>query len=182
MSNKYLEKMAGVNGKAVLIGGGLGAGLGWVGSTPPKNDQDIKAKANRWANTATWGGVGAYLAARGTYTHDYRNYGGYKGSSGGGGGRSGGGGGGGSYRGGFSNIHDLHAKMEMPKGGFKTKAEAKKHFRKMSSKYHPDRHGGDASKMKDFNQAWQEFEKHPEGFEKLASNRILDFLDFEGML
>lgn len=74
-------------------------------------------------------------------------------------------------------IHDIHSDLSMPKGGFKTKTEAKSHFRKMRSQYHPDKHPGKEKEMNDkmakFNRAWDEFEKHPQGFTKLA-NAYLD--------
>lgn len=53
--------------------------------------------------------------------------------------------------------------------GFKTKSEATAHYKKSAMKFHPDRPGGDAEKMKKINAAWDEYKKHPDGFEKLAN-------------
>lgn len=79
---------------------------------------------------------------------------------------------------GSSSIHDLHKDLEFPEGGFKTKAEATKHYRKMSMKHHPDR-GGSTEKMSKLNSAWDKFKKHPDGFEKLAGFGIGNFyVDF----
>lgn len=76
-------------------------------------------------------------------------------------------GGGRSYGSAGGSVSDLHRDLEFPEGGFKTKAEATKHYRKMSMKHHPDR-GGDPEKMKKINTAWDKFKAHPDGFEKLA--------------
>lgn len=76
-------------------------------------------------------------------------------------------GGRGAYGSASGGINDLHRDLEFPEGGFKTKAEATRHYRKMSMKHHPDR-GGDPEKMKKINTAWDKFKSHPEGFEKLA--------------
>lgn len=67
-------------------------------------------------------------------------------------------------------LHDLQAS-----GGFKTKAEASKHYKKMAMKHHPDR-GGDQELMKKINKAWDEYKAHPDGFEKLAGYRYLEKL------
>lgn len=66
-------------------------------------------------------------------------------------------------------VKDILKDIGAPEGGFKTKAEASKHYKRMAMKHHPDR-GGDAEKMKKINKAFEEFKKHPDGFEKLASS------------
>lgn len=84
----------------------------------------------------------------------------------------------------LDDISGLHKDLEFPSGGFKTKDEAKRHYKKLAMKYHPDRFTNPSEKdatskrMQKINAAWGKYKKHPEGFEKLASNRYLDFLDF----
>lgn len=75
--------------------------------------------------------------------------------------------GGGAYRSSSRTVDDILRDMDAPAGGFKTKAEASKHFKRMAMKHHPDR-GGDTEKMKKINAAFDEFKAHPDGFEKLA--------------
>jgi len=65
-------------------------------------------------------------------------------------------------------IHDIHADLGAPTSGFKTKTEAKTHFRRAVMKHHPDREGGSVEKMQRINKAWDEYQAHPEGFNKLA--------------
>lgn len=85
---------------------------------------------------------------------------------------------------GARSTDDLHKVLGKP-GGFKTKKEAMDHFRRMRSANHPDRAGGNAERMKELNQAWDEYQKHPGGFNKLAflmksaaidSKKVLDFV------
>lgn len=71
------------------------------------------------------------------------------------------------------DIDQLHKDLEFPAGGFKTKSEATKHFRRMSMKHHPDR-GGSTEAMSKINAAWDKYKKHPNGFEKLAGLGILE--------
>lgn len=73
-------------------------------------------------------------------------------------------------------IRHILADLKAP-AGFKTKEEAIRHYKKMASQYHPDR-GGDTNTMQDITRAYREFKSHPEGFEKLASNSILEKLNF----
>jgi hypothetical protein len=57
--------------------------------------------------------------------------------------------------------------FEAPKG-FKTKAEAKAHYRKMMSQYHPDKNPGvNPATSQKINKAWDDLQK-TEYFEKLA--------------
>lgn len=81
------------------------------------------------------------------------------------------------FRNSTGSIHDILNDLEAPAGGFKTKAEATKHFKRMSMKHHPDR-GGDVEKMKKINTAFDKFKAHPDGFEKLAglNNIYLDYI------
>ena len=85
------------------------------------------------------------------------------------------GGGGRSYsRYSSRTVNDLYKDLNASKP-FKTKAEATRHYKSQAMKNHPDR-GGSTEKMQDINKAWDEFKAHPDGFEKLASNRFLDFI------
>lgn len=58
--------------------------------------------------------------------------------------------------------------------GVTTKAEAKKKFRDMAYKHHPDR-GGSTEKMQDLNSQWEKFKTHH--FDKLAHRRMISFAD-----
>lgn len=71
------------------------------------------------------------------------------------------------FNSGSRTVQDLMNDMDAPTGGFKTKAEATKHYKRMVMKHHPDR-GGDVEKMKKINKAFDDFKAHPDGFEKLA--------------
>lgn len=70
------------------------------------------------------------------------------------------------------NVSDILKDLGAPTGGFKTKEEAKKHFRRAAMKNHPDR-GGNVDAMQKINKAFDEFQAHPEGFSKLAGYRYL---------
>ena len=49
-----------------------------------------------------------------------------------------------------------------------TKAEAKKHYKQLAMKHHPDRKGGSTQMMSKINKAWEDYQGHPLGFQKLA--------------
>ena len=114
---------------------------------------------------------------------DWENY---KKANGWGGGSSGGSSGRGSSGGGnrysskVGDISELHKDLGAPAGGFKTKAEAKKHYARAASKNHPDKNPDDVdganARMSRINAAWDKYKKHPEGFEKLASSIYLDWI------
>lgn len=177
--NKYLEKVAvSVNymhtmGAGAAVGAGLGA---WAGYSEKKkrvptgwfsSKQVDKTKHERVLSGISGAITGGYAgAALGFYAHPdvRRSYRGYK---------YGGGGAAGNTTT-SRTIHDIHADLGMPKGGFKTKAEATAHFRKARSKHHPDRYQGAEreranERMSKLNRAWDEFQAHPEGFTKLAN-------------
>lgn len=180
--NKYLEKLAFrvSSGQAALAGAiAGGAAGGWSGHRSKEKEIPVgffktkkvkKTEAERVLSGIGAGLGGAYLgAAAGLYMHPstraYRRQQ-YQRTGGSGSGRAGN-----EFT--SRTIHDIHADLNMPKGGFKTKTEAKSHFRKTRSQYHPDKHPGKEKEMNErmakFNRAWDEFEKHPEGFEKLAN-------------
>lgn len=185
--NRYLEKIAAIDPvKAWVRGGALvGATLGgYSGSHKTK-----KVLVSPWRTKevelttperifhsvagATTGAIGGIMAGsiianhrhpeqfkahyREAYKKQYQGNGGARGS----------------YA--SRTIHDIHGDLGMPKGGFKTKTEATTHFRKMRSKHHPDRAKTDADRvsknaqMAKLNKAWDEFNKHPEVFTKLAN-------------
>jgi hypothetical protein len=88
---------------------------------------------------------------------------------------TGGSGGGGAGFARHRDVGSIHKDLGTPKGGFKTKAEATKHYRGLAAKHHPDR-GGKTEDMQRINAAWDEFKKHPDGFEKLAGLGILSWI------
>ena len=139
--NVYLEKIAKLTDYAgAALGGTLGAGLSY------SSKRDAVGKkytiSERILNGVS-GGLGGAWIGHNLHTslravRNYRNYEYYKDA----------------YKNrktGFksktSSIHGLHKDLEMPIGGFKTKAEATKHYKKMAMKHHPDK-GGDVEKMK----------------------------------
>jgi len=65
------------------------------------------------------------------------------------------------------DMGTIYKDLGAPVGGFKTKAEASKHYKKMAMKHHPDR-GGNPETMAKVNAAFREFKAHPQGFNKLA--------------
>ena len=173
----------------ILVQGSLGAGMGGVLGylvTPKKvmgsnGELRNRTKADRWKNAATTGFVtGVYGAMRGGYTkvidnakgdffkrhqsggfgnkarEDFfkRRYGGHNGSAGG------------AVP---PTQHDSVSDILKGLGAksFKTKSEAKMHFRRAASKAHPDK-GGSTVDMQRINSAWDKFQKHPDGFDKLA--------------
>lgn len=156
--NKYLEKIAKLTNYAgAAIGGTLGAGL----SYSSKRDVTGKkyTKSERILNGVSGGLSGAWLGHNiHAMLRTFRDYKKYKDTY-----KNGNPG----FKSKTSSIHDLHKDLEMPVGGFKTKAEATRHYKKMAMKNHPDR-GGDVEKMKKINTAWENYKKHPDGFEKLA--------------
>jgi hypothetical protein len=65
------------------------------------------------------------------------------------------------------NHRDILKDFEAPQG-FKTKSEAKSHYRKMMSQYHPDKNPGiNPATSQKINKAWDDLQK-TEYFEKLA--------------
>ncbi len=196
--NKYLEKCAsrftstvkGVkDNRGALTGAILGGTAGGYFGTKGKVRDSYrgplrnKTKTEKILSGITLGGVGAVYGGsfgarkdlyrkfgkdyfkqyRSYYSNYYSNrgYGGH-GSSGG------------SFTRG-ATIHDIH--KDLGTTGFKTKTEAHTHFRRQASKWHPDKHTGDAkahatAQMQKINAAWTEYKKHPEGFEKLANSYL----------
>lgn len=197
MSNKYLEKIAKFNPFVAWMAGGAaagGAGGAYMAhhTTHEKgwNGKERKLSGGeRIANGVGGGIAGAYLGGmigagigmkrhpkaykdytgqtdyKKAYEDAYRRHRGYGGGSSSGAGNT--------YRS-SRTIHDIHKDLDMPAGGFKTKKEATTHFRKMRSKHHPDRYQGPDKeaankRMAQLNRSWDEFEKHPDGFTKLAN-------------
>lgn len=72
-------------------------------------------------------------------------------------------------------VNDILGDLGAPVGGFKTKDEAKKHFRRAAMKNHPDR-GGNVEAMQKINKAFEEYQAHPEGFNKLAGFKYIEQL------
>jgi len=71
------------------------------------------------------------------------------------------------------NVSDIMRDMGATPSQFKTKAEATKHYRRQAMKHHPDR-GGSRETMQKLNDAFEEYKKHPDGFEKLAGYKYLN--------
>lgn len=194
--NKYLEKVARFSQLKNLLKNPevtYAAGGGIIGATAgalPKTTYDYDHRGNmrerklstfeRGINSVSLGGVGAYVghnigrSARASeqFKQAYKDARSGKYSSGGGF----------SYGRGRS-VKDIHADLGAP-SGFKTKMEAKTHYRRTASKYHPDKHPGKTdwanAEMAKVNKAWDDYAKHPDGFEKLANSYLekLAGLDF----
>ncbi len=167
--NKYLEKIANSvsyhpNIKAGLIGAAIGGAAGYL---PKTKYEDGKVKKRTMKERvidgtllgAVGGGYGAFSFGRfkvnGRNSSSYDNF--KRGQS-------------------YSKartVHDIHSDLQFPNGGFKTKMEATKHYKKMAMKHHPDRPGGSDEVMKKINAAWDDYKKHPDGFQKLASSNNL---------
>lgn len=186
--NKYLEKIARYNfaedlkhaynmAPGATIGLGVGAGLGALDGASRHHyvyDKTKKyyVKKERTKVQRILGGIGGTLlggwagANIGNFIkpmkYHYGRHSGY---------HSGGGKAGNESTG--RTIHDIHKDLGAG-AAFKTKSEAKKHFRSMASKYHPDKHEGDKKawaneQMAKINRAWDEYNAHPDGFTKLAN-------------
>lgn len=187
--NRYLEKVS-----SMLAGAALGAGLGGIAGGMASNKVPKKERRENIYTGAAIGGIaGASLGSMykslktlnefrtdGTSNEYKKHFRDHKSwddffkqqqqHSGGSRGRS-------YYNGGGSDLGSIHSDLKAPPGGFKTKAEATKHYRQMARKHHPDR-GGKTEDMQKINSAWGKFKKHPDGFEKLAglNNLYLDWL------
>lgn len=72
------------------------------------------------------------------------------------------------------SMKDIYSDLGAKPGTFRNKSEASRHYKKMAMKHHPDRPGGSVDTMKKVNTAWDDFKKHPDGFEKLAGLGILE--------
>jgi hypothetical protein len=163
--NKYLEKISALTNRNKLILGGtaVGAGLGSLvgfkkNRDPRINDDGIfeeerpYSKTERVKNTlagiAIGGVTGAYLGM--SHIESPRS----------------------RYKGHYSNPPPKHKDLnslfkEMNGTGFTTKEQARRHYKTMAAKWHPDRHGGNSEKMQKINTAWTKIKEHPD-FEKMA--------------
>lgn len=170
--NKYLEKIANFvtyhpSVKAGVIGAALGGAAGYLPKTKYEDGKvKNRTRKERVIDGALLGTVGG---AHGAFSFGKYKVNGYNSSSYD------------NFKRGQSyskarTVHDIHSDLGFPKGGFKTKMEATKHYKKMAMKHHPDRPGGSDELMKKINTAWDEYKKHPDGFEKLASttNRFVN--------
>lgn len=77
--------------------------------------------------------------------------------------------------GGHQRRQSYDPNTPVPFKGVKTQAEAKARFHELAFNAHPDRVGGSEERMKEINQAWQAFKKHPK-FPKTAMAAFLDEL------
>jgi len=167
--NKYLEKIAlSPITTGALIGTAIGAPIGAVLGYAPthkrnfwtgKQERELTKKERRNAaikgailDGATFGALGAFNGAdredvfRQRYQHSQRPYV-------------------------DPDTLEKHFR-DMGGAGFKTKAEATRHYKVMAGKWHPDRQGGNADKMAKLNEAWQKARAHPD-FQKMASENNL---------
>lgn len=163
---KYLEKLSEVPNinpilLGSLVGGLLGGGLGQMQKKNPKTGKPLtkKQKADSIAALITYG---AYLGANvGTLRYLLKNR------------RT-------RYHGNFRHPSPTSLKTHFTdmgaSGGFKTKAEAHKHFKVMSSKFHPDKPGGDVEKMQKLNEAWTRAKAHPDFYKMASLNKYIEIL------
>lgn len=163
------------------VGGSIGAAAGstqglktheqdFLGN-PKRKFTAKERKHHAIAGSITGGVIGGfygYQVGRGLKgMHGYRQQNNY----GGGGGRYSG------YKHSSRGIDDIYKDLDAT-GQFRTKHEAKTHYRRMASKHHPDRFINPhekvqaEKKMSKINAAWDEFHKHPNGFEKLANSYL----------
>ena len=155
--NKYLEKVALSNPAFFAATGGIIEGLkGWHAKSGTKEEYSKKRRIINAISRGMGGAlIGAYLGKLlSRPPSGYKHY---------------------SRTSDPGNLKQ-HFK-DMGAAGFRTKAEAHKHYKVMASKWHPDKPGGSHEKMQKLNEAWTKAKAHPD-FEKLAQeNRYIKYLD-----